>query len=68
MSKYRVVFEGDYNKVRVVDTYIVEAKSKKEALELIKDEEGELENTEVQWMTGNAYQEHVSTKKIKEDE
>ena len=68
MSKYRVVFETDYKLVKVEYKYIIEADNEEEALDLVYEGLADKESEEILEMGDTIYDQHISTKKIEEDE
>jgi len=68
MSKYRVVFETDYKRAKVKESYIIEADNEEEALNLVYEGLADKESEEIIERGDTLYDEYISTEKIKEDE
>tara|TARA_Y100001938_G_C8002734_1_gene385595 strand:- start:497 stop:706 length:210 start_codon:yes stop_codon:yes gene_type:complete len=53
MNKYRVKYLESYKWASVIDTYVVEANSEEEAIQIIEDGEAELTDTEIDSLENN---------------
>jgi len=68
MNKYKVVFETDYKRTKVRESYIIEADNEEEALDLVYEGLADKESEEIIQMGDTLYDEHISTEKIEENE